>query len=127
MENKKYFQKRLNDISKLKNGMNSDTPVIHQDIIDITQKLLNELSDEELENWSIAPFINGTIVLSYEHEDKNIVISIAQNEMTYTFYYITDHIGESGQHTFNTGNSHIDDGYSKMKYLIQNAKHYIID
>lgn len=124
MENKKYFQKRLNNISKIKKCMDSNAPAIHQDIIDITQKLLNEISNEDLENLSIAAYLNGTIVLSYEYEDKNIAISIAQNEMTYTFYK-TGSIGESGQHSFNTG-SHIDDGYSKMKYLIQNAKtlHY---
>lgn len=125
MNNKKYFQKRLNDISKLKSAWILDTPAIHQDIIDITQKLLNELSNEDLENWSIAPYANGTIVLSYEYEDKNMSISIAQNEMTYTFYKIGS-IGESGLHLFNSGNIHMDDAYSKMKYLIKNAKtlHY---
>ena len=125
MNNKKYFQKRLNDISKLKSAWVPNAQAFHQDIIDITQKILNELSNEDLENWSIAPYANGTIVLSYEYEDKNIAIGIAQNEMTYTFYK-TGSIGESGLHTFNTGNIHMDDGYSKMKYLIQNAKtlHY---
>jgi hypothetical protein len=125
MNNKKYFQKRLNDISKLKSAWIPDALTIHQDIIDITQKLLNELSNEDLENWSIAPFANGTIMLTYEYEDKNIVINIAQNEMTYTFYK-TGSIGECGKHTFNTGNIHMDDAYSKMKYLIKNAKtlHY---
>lgn len=64
-------------------------------------------------------------MLTYEYEDKNISIEIAQNEMTYTFYK-TGYFGESGQHSFNSGNIHMDDGYSKMKYLIQNAKtlHY---
>lgn len=121
MNNKKYFQKRLNDISKLKSAWIPDALAIHQDIIDITQKLLNELSNEDLENWSIAAYANGTIMLSYEYEDKNIVINIAQNEMTYTFYK-TGSIGECGKHTFNTGNIHMDDAYSKMKYLIKNAK-----
>lgn len=125
MNNKEYFQKRLRDISELKTGWISGAPAIHQDIIDITQKLLNELSNEDLENWSISPFVNGSIMLSYNYKDKHIVINIAQNEMTYTFYK-TGSIGESGQHTFNTGNIHMDGGYSKMKYLIQNAKtlHY---
>lgn len=54
MSNKQYFQKRLNDISKLKNG--GDAPAIHQDIIDITQKLIIELSNEDLENWDILPY-----------------------------------------------------------------------
>jgi hypothetical protein len=125
MNNKEYFQKGLCDISELKTGWISGAPAIHQNIIDITQKLINELSNEDLENWSIAPFANGTIMLTYEYEDKNIVINIAQNEMTYTFYK-TGSIGECGKHTFNTGNIHMDDTYSKMKYLIQNAKtlHY---
>ena len=125
MKNKKYFQKRLNDISKLKNAWIPDAPAIHQDIIDITQKLINELSDDELEYWNIAPFINGSIMLFYKYEDKNMTISIAQHEMTYAFYK-TGSIGESGQHAFNAENSHMDNGYSKMKYLIQNVKtlHY---
>ena len=56
---------------------------------------------------------------------KNIAISIAPHKMTYTFYK-TGSIGEVGQHSFNSGDIHMDDGYSKMKYLIQNAKtlHY---
>ena len=125
MNNKKYFQKRLNDISELKEGWVSGALSIHQDIIDITQKLINELSDNDLENWSIAPFVNGSIMLSYKNDDKNIVINIAQTGMSYVFYK-TGSIGEMGQHSFNSGNIHIDDGYSKMKYLIQNAKtlHY---
>lgn len=125
MNNKEYFQKRLRDISELKTGWISGAPAIHQDIIDITQKLLNELSNEDLENWSISPFVNGSIMLSYNYEDKRVVINIAQNEMTYTFYKAGS-IGESGQHAFNTKDIHMDDGYSKMKYLIQNAKtlHY---
>ena len=123
--NKEYFQKTLDDISELKTGWIPDAPAIHQDIIDIVQKLINELSDDELENWNIVPFMNGTITLSYECEDKNIAINIAQHEMTYTFYK-TGSIGEYGQHSFNTGDIHADDGYSKMKYLIKNVKtlHY---
>lgn len=123
--NKEYFQKRLNDIAELKTRWISGAPAIHRDIIDIIQKLINGLSDTDLKNWSIAAFMNGSIMLSYEYEDKNIVINIAQNEMTYTFYK-TGSIGECGKHTFNTGNIHMDDGYSKMKYLIKNAKtlHY---
>lgn len=125
MNNKKYFQKTLNDISELKNNWVSGARPIHQDIIDITQKLINELSDSELENWSIAPFINGSIMLSYKYEDKNITINIAQTGMSYVFNK-TGSIGEMGQHLFNSGDIHMDDGYSKMKYLIQNAKtlHY---
>ena len=118
MNNKEYFQKELCDISKLKSAWILDDPAIHQDI---TQKLLNELSNEDLENWSISPFVNGSIMLSYNYEGKHIVINIAQNEMAYTFYK-TGSIGESGQHAFNTKDIHMDDGYSKMKYLIQNAK-----
>jgi len=78
-----------------------------------------------LENWSIGPFVNGSIILSYKYEDKNIPINIAQTGMTYVFYK-TGNIGEMGQHLFNTKNIHTDDAYSKMKYLIQNAKtlHY---
>jgi len=121
MNNKEYFQKTLDYISELKDNWVTDALSIHQDIIDITQKLLNELSDDELENWSIAPFINGTIMLSYDYEDKNIVINIAQSGITYAFHK-TGSIGEMGQHLFNTKNIHTDDGYSKMKYLIQNAK-----
>jgi hypothetical protein len=125
MNNKEYFQKGLCDISELKTGWISGAPAIHQNIIDITQKLINELTDTDLENWSISPFVNGSIILSYNYEDKRIVINIAQNEMTYTFYK-TGSIGECGKHTFNTGNIHMDDAYSKMKYLIKNAKtlHY---
>ena len=125
MNNKEYFQKRLNDISKLKSAWIPNALAFHQDIIDITQKLLNGLSNDDLENWSIAPYINGTIMLTYEYEDKNIAINIAQNKMTYIFYK-AGHIGEMHQYLFNSGNIHMDDGYSKMKYLIQNAKtlHY---
>ena len=68
MNNKEYFQKELCDISKLKSAWILDDPAIHQDI---TQKLLNELSNEDLENWSIAPFANGTIMLSYNYEDRS--------------------------------------------------------
>ena len=121
MNNKEYFQKTLNYISELKTGWIPDVPAIHQDIIDITQKLINGLSNEDLENWSIAPYINGTIMLSYDYENKNITISIAQREMTYTFHK-TGSIGEMGQHSFNAKDTHMDDGYSKMKYLIKNAK-----
>ena len=125
MNNKQYFQKTLNYISELKDNWVSGALAINQDIIDITQKLINELSDVELENWSIAPFINGSIMLSYKYEDKRITINIAQTGMSYVFYK-TGHIGETGQHSFNSGDIHMDDGYSKMKYLIQNAKtlHY---
>lgn len=125
MNNKEYFQKTLDNISELKTGWISGAPAIHQDIIDITQKLINGLSDANLENWSIAPFVNGTIMLSYKYEDKNIVINIAQTGMSYSFHKI-GHIGEGGQHPFNSGDIHMDDGYSKMKYLIKNAKtlHY---
>lgn len=125
MNNKEYFQKTLDGISELKTGWIPDAPTIHQDIIDIAQKLINELSDDELENWNIVPFMNGTITLSYECEDKNIAINIAQHEMTYTFYK-TGSIGECGQHSFNTKDIHMDDGYLKMKYLIKNTKtlHY---
>ncbi len=125
MNNKKYFQKRLNDISKLKTGWISNALAIHQDIIDITQKLINELSNDNLENWTIAPYINGTIMLTYEYEDKNIAINIAQSKMTYIFYK-NGHIGEMCQHLFNSGDIHMDEGYLKIKYLIQNAKtlHY---
>ena len=125
MRNKEYFQKTLNVISELKDNWISGALSIHQDIIDITQKLLNELSDDELENWSIAPFINGSIILSYKYEDKNITINIEQSGMSYIFYK-TGHIGEMGQHSFNTKDNHMDDGYSKMKYLIKNVKtlHY---
>ena len=121
MKNKEYFQKLLYYISKLKNNWIPGGLPIYQDIIDITQKLINELSNDNLENWSIAPYINGSIMLSYDYEDKNMVINIACNGMTYTFYK-TGSIGEGGQHSFNTGNNHMDDGYSKIKYLIQNAK-----
>ena len=64
-------------------------------------------------------------MLSYKYEDKHIVINIAQTGMSYVFYK-TGSIGEMGQHSFNSGNIHMDDGYSKMKYLIQNVKtlHY---
>ena len=64
-------------------------------------------------------------MLSYKYEDKNIAINIVQTGMSYVFYK-TGHIGEMGQHLFNTKDIHMDDGYSKMKYLIQNAKtlHY---
>ena len=72
MENKEYFQKTLDYISKLKNNWIPGGLPIYQDIIDITQKLINELSNEDLENWSIAPYINGSIMLSYDYEDKNI-------------------------------------------------------
>ena len=124
MNNKKDFQKRLDDI-KLTNGWISRVPIIHPDIINITQKLLNELSNEDLENWSIEPFPNGTIMLSYEHENDHIVINITQSGMAYTFHKSSS-VGEVGQHLFNTKDIHTDDGYSKMKYLIQNAKtlHY---
>lgn len=121
MNNKEYFQKELCDISELKTGWISGALVIQQDIIDITQELINELTDTDLENWSISPFVNGSIMLSYNYEDKHVVINIAQKGMSYVFYK-TGSIGECGQHTFNTGNIHMDDGYSKMKYLIQNAK-----
>lgn len=125
MSNKDYFQNVLNRISELKTDCIPDTPAIHKDIIDITQKLINEVSDNDLENWSIVPFINGSIILSYKYEDKRIVINIAQTCMSYVFYK-TGSIGESGQHVFNTKDIHIDDGYSKIKYLIKNAKilHY---
>ena len=125
MDNKEYFQKTLNNISELKTGWISNAPSIHQDIIDITQKLLNELSDDELENWSIAPYVNGSIMLYYKYEDKHMVINIAQNDMSYSLHK-TGHIGEIGQHSFNIKDIHMDDGYSKMKYLIKNAKtlHY---
>ena len=125
MDNKEYFQKTLNVISELKTGWIPDAPAIHQDIIDIAQKLINELTDDELENWNIAPFINGTIMLTYNYEGKRIVINIAQNNMSYSFHK-TGHIREMGQHSFNTKDNHMDDGYSKMKYLIKNAKtlHY---
>lgn len=125
MNNKEHFQKGLCDISELKTGWISGAPAIQQDTIDITQKLINALTDANLENWSIAPFVNGSIMLSYNYEDKHIVINITQKRMSYVFYK-TGSIGESGQHTFNTGNIHTDDAYSKMKYLIQNAKtlHY---
>ena len=64
-------------------------------------------------------------MLSYDYEDKKITINIAQREMTYTFHK-TGSIGESGQHSFNAKDIHMDDGYSKMKYLIKNVKtlHY---
>ena len=125
MNNKQYFQKTLNYISELKDNWVSGALAINQDIIDITQKLINELSNEDLENWSIAPFINGSIMLSYKYEDNHITINIAQTGMSYVFNK-TGHIGEVGQHSFNSGDIHMDDGYSKMKYLIQNAKtlHY---
>jgi len=125
MNNKKYFQKTLDYISELKDNWVSGALSIHQDIIDITQKLINELSDTDLEHWSIAPFVNGSIILSYKYEDKNIAINIAQTGMSYIFYK-TGSIGEMGQHSFNSSNIHMDDGYSKMKYLIQNTKtlHY---
>ena len=125
MNNKEYFQKTLNYISELKTGWIPDAPAIHQDIIDITQKLINELSDDDLENWNIAPYMNGSIMLSYDYEDKKITINITQREMTYTFHK-TGSIGESGQHSFNAKDIHMDDGYSKMKYLIKNVKtlHY---
>ena len=70
MNNKEYFQKTLNYISELKTGWIPDATAIHQDIIDITQKLINELSDDDLENWNIAPYMNGSIMLSYDYEDK---------------------------------------------------------
>lgn len=125
MNNKEYFQKTLDGISELKTGWIPDAPVIHHNIIDIAQKLINELSDDELENWNIAPFLNGTIMLTYEYEGKHIGINIAQNDMSYSFHK-TGSIGEYGQHSFNTGDIHADDGYSKMKYLIKNVKtlHY---
>ena len=125
MNNKEYFQKTLDFITNLKSNWVIGAVPIHQDIIDITQKLINELSDDELENWSIGPFVNGSIMLSYKYEDKNMVINIAQIGMSYVFYK-TGHIGEMGQHPFNSGDIHMDDGYFKMKYLIQNAKtlHY---
>ena len=121
MNNKEYFQKTLNYISELKTGWIPDAPAIHQDIIDITQKLINELSDDDLENWNIVPYMNGSIMLSYDYEDKKITINITQHEMTYTFHK-TGSIGESGQHSFNAKDIHMNDGYSKMKYLIKNAK-----
>lgn len=125
MENKEYFQKTLDYISELKDNWVPGGLSIRQDIIDITKKLINELSDDNLENWSIAPFVNGSIILNYKYEDKHVVINVAQTGMSYVFYK-TGSIGEMGQHLFNTGNIHTDDGYSKMKYLIQNAKtlHY---
>ena len=121
MNNKEYVQKTLNYISELKTGWIPDVPAIHQDIIDITQKLINELSDDDMENWNIAPYINGSIMLSYDYEDKKITINITQREMTYTFHK-TGSIGESARHSFNAKDIHMDDGYSKMKYLIKNAK-----
>ena len=125
MNNKEYFQKTLDSIADLKSNWVVGAVPIHQDIIDITQKLINELSDDELEYWSIAPFVNGSIILSYKYEDKKITINIARTGMSYVFNK-TGHIGEMGQHPFNSGDIHMDDGYFKMKYLIQNAKtlHY---
>ena len=70
MNNKEYFQKTLDSIADLKSNWVAGAVPIHQDIIDITQTLLNELSADELENWNIAPFINGIIMLSYKYEDK---------------------------------------------------------
>ena len=121
MNNKEYFQKALNDITDLKSNWVTGAAPIHQDIIDITQKLINDLSDDELENWSIAPFVNGSIMLSYAYEDQNMTINIAQTGMSYVFYK-TGSIGECAQHAFNTKNIHTECSYSKMKYLIQNAK-----
>ena len=62
MNNKEYFQKGLCDISELKTGWISGAPTIHQNIIDITQKLINELTVSDLENWSISPFVNGVLL-----------------------------------------------------------------
>lgn len=125
MNNKEYFQKTLDSIADLKTNWVVGAIPIHQDIIDITQKLINELSNNDLENWSIAPFVNGSIILSYKYEDKKITINIVQTGMSFVFYK-TGHIGEMGQQPFNSDDIHIDDGYFKMKYLIKNAKtlHY---
>lgn len=109
-DNKKYFSNKLNEISALKEGWVIGGLPISQAIIDYTHDVLFECDNDDLENWNIGPFVNGSIILSYKDDKKHASINIAEASISY-FY-------EVGK-IFNKFQGSIEDGFGRILSLIK--------
>jgi hypothetical protein len=114
VDNKTYFEHKLGEIGLLKNGWVSGANEISTIAINYAKKLLEKLSNEDLRDWDIAPFVNGSILLSYNTYTKNrACINLAEKGVSYFHEYPYKCIWD----TYLGG---WDKGFSKVVELIKN-------
>lgn len=113
-DNKTYFENKLNEISLLKNGWVSGANKISEIAINHTRKLLENLTNEDLVDWDIAPFVNGSILLTYDTYTKNhACVNISEAGVSYFHEYPYKQI-------WDTYEGIIEDGFDKIINLIKN-------
>ena len=69
------LEHKLEEISELKDGWIPGSIAIQPKAIEFTKVFLDIIKNHE--NWDIAPFVNGSIMLTYRTDDICCVINVA--------------------------------------------------
>lgn len=78
-ENHVYFGQTLTKLGELKEGWISGGRPISKIAIQTTRAVLNALPDcDELQYLNVAPFVNGSVFLTYRNGDKRMCLNIAE-------------------------------------------------
>lgn len=92
--NKKYLLDKLKELAR--EGMDfpshDSSAVTHvvptKKIVKNTRILVNSCDDDELENWDITLYVNGSVLLCYYKKNSiNSMINVAENGVSGIFAY----------------------------------------
>lgn len=100
-DEKKYFINKLDGFAKFNEGWCPGARAMSDIAISNTKAIIDLLPDcSELHEMDVAPFINGTIFITYRNGDKHMCLNVAEGGVSAISYTETDKLDTYKDSTF---------------------------
>lgn len=115
-DNKNYFKSKLKEFSELKAEWIPNGREISKKAISWMEMIVDNLEDADLDDWDIAPFVNGSILVMFrKYTGAHACINVAEKSYSYFYEYPAKAIWDVDKDT-------LDNGFHKVTELIKRVQ-----